>query len=63
MKTLGQFYHVTEDDQLATRMLLNRAWKNARKKAGLSHVRVHDWKHTFGRRLRSAGVSFEDRLC
>ncbi|HMK36134.1 MAG TPA: hypothetical protein VK463_13760 [Desulfomonilaceae bacterium] len=23
--------------------------------------RVHDLKHTFGRRLRSAGVSFEDR--
>jgi integrase len=22
---------------------------------------VHDLKHTFGRRLRSAGVSFEDR--
>lgn len=28
---------------------------------GLEHVRVHDLKHTFGRRLRSAGVSFEDR--
>jgi site-specific recombinase XerD len=24
-------------------------------------VRVHDLKHTFGRRLRAAGVSFEDR--
>jgi hypothetical protein len=24
-------------------------------------VRVHDFKHTFGRRLRAAGVSFEDR--
>jgi hypothetical protein len=24
-------------------------------------VRVHDLKHTFGRRLRSVGVSFEDR--
>lgn len=39
----------------------NSAWKNARKKAGLVQVRVHDLKHTFGRRLRSAGVSFEDR--
>lgn len=39
----------------------NTAWKNARKKAGLEHVRVHDLKHTFGRRLRSVGVSFEDR--
>jgi integrase len=27
----------------------------------LSHVRVHDLKHTFGRRLRAAEVSFEDR--
>ena len=45
-------------DQL-TRML-NSAWKRARKKVGLA-VRVHDLKHTFGRRLRAAGVSFEDR--
>lgn len=28
---------------------------------GLEHVRVHDLKHTFGRRLRAAGVSLEDR--
>ena len=39
----------------------NRAWRQARKRAGLRQVRVHDLKHTFGRRLRSAGVSFEDR--
>jgi integrase len=36
-------------------------WRKAREKAGLKHVRVHDLKHTFGRRLRSAGISFEDR--
>jgi len=36
-------------------------WKNARERAGLPQVRVHDLKHTFGRRLRAAGVSFEDR--
>ena len=24
-------------------------------------MRVHDLKHTFGRRLRAAGVTFEDR--
>jgi len=29
--------------------------------AGFSRVRVHDLKHTFGRRLRAAGVTFEDR--
>ena len=51
------------------------AWKNARERAadawqlahgteapqGFRRVRVHDLKHTFGRRLRAAGVSFEDR--
>ncbi|MGB9429830.1 MAG: tyrosine-type recombinase/integrase [Gammaproteobacteria bacterium] len=57
-----------------TRMY-NSAWKSARKRAasryeqalgsscpeGFRNVRVHDLKHTFGRRLRAAGVSFEDR--
>ena len=43
-----------------TRML-NSAWLGARKRAGMPDVRVHDLKHTFGRRLRAAGVSFEDR--
>jgi integrase len=43
-----------------TRMMTS-AWKRARVGAGLPQVRVHDLKHTFGRRLRSAGVSFEDR--
>ena len=43
-----------------TRMM-NTAWLRARKMAGLTQVRVHDLKHTFGRRLRAAGVSFEDR--
>lgn len=41
--------------------MLNNGWRKARKKAGLAYLRVHDLKHTFGRRLRSAGVSFEDR--
>lgn len=53
----------------------NSAWKHGRKLVankyqevfgrdcpeGLRTVRVHDLKHTFGRRLRAAGVSFEDR--
>ena len=42
------------------RSINSTAWQKARKRAGLP-VRVHDLKHTFGRRLRSAGVSFEDR--
>lgn len=41
--------------------ILSTGWRNARVKAELPHVRVHDLKHTFGRRLRAAGVSFEDR--
>jgi integrase len=53
----------------------NTGWKNARERAadkweelhgqpapdGFRRLRVHDLKHTFGRRLRAAGVSFEDR--
>jgi integrase len=53
----------------------NTAWKSARERAanrwaelkgesapqGFKRVRVHDLKHTFGRRLRAVGVSFEDR--
>ena len=43
------------------RYMLNTGWRTAREKTGLPHVRVHDLKHTFGRRLRAAGVSLEDR--
>lgn len=39
----------------------NWGWKLARARAGLSNVRVHDLRHTFGHRLRAAVVSFEDR--
>ncbi len=41
--------------------MLSSGWRSAREAAGLPQVRVHDLKHTFGRRLRAAGVSFEDR--
>ncbi len=41
--------------------MLNSAWRKARERVKLPTVRVHDLKHTFGRRLRAAGVSFEDR--
>jgi integrase len=51
------------------------AWKTAREHAadkwaerhgepaseGFRKIRVHDLKHTFGRRLRAAGMSLEDR--
>jgi integrase len=55
--------------------LNNTAWQNARMKAaaawraefeheaprGFARVRIHDLRHTFGGRLRAAGVSKEDR--
>jgi hypothetical protein len=53
--------HLYRGIDLALRCMLNRSWRKARMGAGLAHVRVHDLKHTFGRRLRASGVSFEDR--
>ncbi|MEM7704833.1 MAG: site-specific integrase [Pseudomonadota bacterium] len=44
-----------------TLKLLNSSWKSARIRAGLPDLRVHDLRHTFGHRLRAAGVSYEDR--
>ena len=41
--------------------MTNKAWRKARESVGLGDVRVHDLRHTFGMRLRAAGVSFEDR--
>lgn len=41
--------------------MLNSAWKTARLRSNLPTLRVHDLKHTYGRRLRAAGVSYEDR--
>lgn len=45
----------------AVRTMNNTAWQNARRVVGLSKVRVHDLRHTFGSRLCAAGVSHEDR--
>lgn len=41
--------------------MYGRAWRDARKKAGLPEVRVHDLKHSYGRRLRAAEVPKEER--
>jgi hypothetical protein len=55
--------------------MYNSGWKAARRRAavryglkiglpcpkGFRSIRVHDLKHTYGHRLRGAGVSFEDR--
>lgn len=50
----------TYEDQPVTRMY-NSAWKKARARANLERARVHDLRHTFGQRLRAAGVPLEDR--
>ena len=39
----------------------NNGWQQARREAGLPLVRIHDLRHSFGSRLRAAGVSVEDR--
>ena len=39
----------------------NTAFQSARRAAKLDRVRVHDLRHTFGQRLRDAGVAEEDR--
>jgi integrase len=41
--------------------IYNSAWKKARERVGLGQARVHDLRHTFGQRLRAAGVPLEDR--
>ncbi len=53
--------HVFVFDGKPILRILNSGWKRARLAIDLPHLRVHDLKHTFGRRLRAAGVSFEDR--
>jgi integrase len=64
----------TRDGKPLTR-IYNSGWKAARRRAaeryrselhrpcppGFRSVRVHDMKHTYGHRLRVAGVGFEDR--
>ena len=39
----------------------NTAWQRVRQEEDLRAVRIHDLRHTFGCRLRAAGVSAEDR--
>lgn len=63
------------DDATPVHRMNDSAWKKARKRAaakyqerfkrpaptGFASIRIHDLKHTFGRRLRAAGVTEEDR--
>jgi integrase len=41
--------------------LNGRAYRKVRKRANLEQVRIHDLRHTYGSKLRDAGVSEEDR--
>lgn len=53
-------YETSSGERHPVQKINNTAWKSARARAHLT-LRVHDLKHTFGARLRAAGVSFEDR--
>ncbi len=53
--------HVFTYRDHAVTSINNNSWQRVRKCVGLKHVRVHDLKHTFGRRLRAAGVPLETR--
>jgi len=48
------------DGQNRLYQMSNKTWDKARRLARLP-VRIHDLKHTFGRRLRAAQVGLEDR--
>lgn len=64
-----------EGNETTVHRMNDSAWKNARIRAakkwqekflrpahdGFARIRIHDLKHTFGRRLRAAGVTEEDR--
>ena len=47
------------DKYIAT--MNNTAWLRARREVGLLRVRIHDLRNTFACRLRTVGVSMEDR--
>lgn len=41
--------------------IVNSAWRRARKAIGIPDLHFHDLRHTFGYRLRDAGVDWETR--
>ena len=55
----GHATHVFSYGNRPVQRILNKGWKRARVAIGLPGLRVHDLKHTFGRRLPAAGVGFE----
>jgi integrase len=55
-----EYVFTGKDGQTRIYSMNSYAWKSARRQLKLP-VRIHDLKHTFGRRLRAAQVSLEDR--
>jgi len=55
------FAHRRQGEMRPYYSMNNTGWQSARKRVGIADIRVHDLRHTFGRRLRSAGVNYEDR--
>lgn len=56
--------HIEKDPVMEYRRIgtmNNTGFQAAREAAGLKRVRVHDLRHTFGQRLREAGIAKEDR--
>jgi integrase len=60
-KYRGQCEYVFHRNGVRVFQMSQKPWRKAREAAGLMDVRTHDLRHTFGMRLRAAGVSFEDR--
>ena len=59
-----RFYAVRNSGWLGARRRASERYESELHRpcpAGFRSLRAHDMRHTFGRRLRAAGVSFEDR--
>ena len=60
----GPMHRMNDSAWRKARVRAAEKWKETHKTdahPGFSSIRVHDLKHTFGRRLRAAGVTEEDR--
>lgn len=57
----GAYVFIRPDSTKRLARMMGKAWRKAREEAGLSDVRVHDLRHTFGMRLRAEDVGLEDR--
>jgi integrase len=56
-----EFVFVSKRTGKPLKCINNNPFQRAREAAGVRHCRVHDLKHTFGERLKAAGVPLELR--